>query len=105
MFYKLKIGKISVEEYFPTSQTISNNVPRIYDVLNAKVFKILKDVNGAGITFDLWKHKHSNAHYITLTFHYITNDTKNEMWKINNLVLATREFKMIKTGTNIKVIL
>jgi hypothetical protein len=98
---RAKYGSQAVENILPTSHTISNRLPKKYDILKQKLFDITKNIRGIGVTLDLWKHN-TGAHYITITGHYIKSDSIDKIWKIENCVLATREMRQRQTRFNIK---
>jgi hypothetical protein len=97
-----KFGRLKVGSIIPTAQTVSNRLPIIYDEMKEKLIKVTKSIGGLGVTLDLWKHDLTQAHYITVTGHYIKICSEEKNWKIMNCVLATREMTERQTGLNIK---
>ena len=87
----------------PHPTTVSRNVADVAKNLKEKVVKheIRDYFNkwGGGITTDMWTDSYTQASYITVTAHYITDD-----WSLRERVLATREFdaELRHTGVNIK---
>ena len=78
----------------PSDTTLSNYVKLVYDETKEKV---LRTVSGsiAALTTDMWTSL-ANRAYMTVTCHLISKD-----WKLENIVLATRETSDRHTGINI----
>ena len=78
-----KNPNIPIENVLPSTTSVSNNIPLIYEKLKNKLIAIMKNVETLGVTCDHWTHDCTKINYITVTIQYISG------YNIISRVLAT----------------
>ncbi|CAM4609835.1 unnamed protein product [Leuciscus chuanchicus] len=81
----------------PAQETVMRALRSRFDGLKVNVNQLLQSSEAVGLTTDLWSSLRMEA-YMTVTAHFIDAD-----WKMNSVVLETKQMDEAHTGENVAV--